>query len=173
MRLTREQNDAWGFFSNMSKEITESLTKFSSWLIAIQGSALALLVANYATVEFIFDHSLFKYVLILYAINFTIGAIVLWQSMTIKSALIAAELLKNTGPDIDRESYSKILSNGFTLPFRLLFSLQTKLKKGKNNDPMNVIYGPAKLSQHQQILVMLQGVITVGMIYLLVMAVKI
>ena len=170
--LTKEQAAAWRLLGLGTATAVGELPKFSAWLLTVLGAVLTFLVANHTAVSALIGPSSLRISFILFAISSLAGLLAVWLTAPIKAGLaLSNEVLQLRAQHLDASAFVKNFASGLILPYRCLFLC--RLASAAQTDALHPIRSPARLSQYQALLVLLQFLCAVIIIFLLAFGIQV
>ena len=147
-----------------TRRATESLPKFSAWLLAGLGAAFFLLLANLDKATQFIDIQYIRFALLLFLLSLVIAVLTTYLTMMVKAALgaqddgeVLAKAISDAGARVDSDVFVTEFLRGLLPPFRWLAS--SSIRKAKAGDIVAGARLAAKLSQTHSLLVVVQSIV--------------
>ena len=170
--LTKEEAAAWRLASLATAGAAGELAKFSGWLMTALGAALTFFVANHESVSALIDTSYIRVALFLFGASMLFGLLAQWLTVPVKAGLaFSTEALGLRTQELDPTAFVKAFASLLILPYRCLFIC--RVASAKETDALSPIRSPAKLSQYQALLVILQYLGAIAVVLTLALGVKV
>ena len=170
-QLTPEQAAAWRLLGLGTASAVGELPKFSAWLLTVLGAGLTFLVANHVAVSALIGPSYLRVSFILFAVSSLAGLLAVWLTAPIKAGLaLSNEVLQLRTQQLNASAFAKNFASGLIFPYRYIFLCS--LASVAPIDALHPIRSPAKLSQYQALLVLLQFLCAIIIIFVLAFGIQ-
>ena len=170
--LTNEEAAAWRLLGLGTSGAVSELPKFSAWLMTILGAVLAFFVANHDAVSTLIGLSYLRASLILFAVSTLSGLLAVWLTAPIKAGLaLSNEALQLRTQQLNAAEFARAFASGLIFPYRCFFLC--RIASAKATDALSPVRSPAKLSQYQALLVLLQFACAIVLIFVLAFGINV
>ena len=170
--LSKEEAAAWRLASLACVGTAEVLAKFSGWLMTVLGAALTFFVANHESVSRIIGIPYIRASLFLFGISMLLGLLAQWLTVPVKAGLaFSAEALDLRSKKLDPAAFIAAYASLLVPPYRWYF--YRRLASAHDTDALTPILAPAKLSQYQALLVIVQYLLAIAVVITLAAGIKV
>jgi len=170
--LTKEEAAAWRLASLATAGAAGELAKFSGWLMTALGAALTFFVANHSSVTEIIDISHIRFALFVFSASMLFGLIAQWLTVPVRAGLgFSTEALQLRTQELDPSAFVRAFASLLIFPYKCLFLCRAA--SAKETDALSPIRSPARLSQYQALLIILQYLCAIAVVVTVALGVKV
>jgi hypothetical protein len=171
-QLTKEQAAAWRLVGLGTAGAVSELPKFAAWLITVLGAVLTFLVSNHSETAPLIGASSLRISFVLFAVCTLAGLLAVWLTAPIKAGLaLSSEVLQLRSQQLDAAAFTKSFASCLIFPYRCWFLC--RVVSAQPTDALQAIRLPARLSQYQALLVLLQFLCAIIIMFVLAFSISI
>src|SRR5699024_6647285 len=127
------------------------------WLLTVLGAALAFFMVHHNTVATLIAPLELQIALVLFGVCMLSGLFAIWLTVPIKAGLaLSSEAIQLRYMQIEPLAFRDSIASGLIFPYKQIFLW--RIKSSKKSDTLSAVRSPARLSQYQALLVLLQFV---------------